>query len=161
VGGLAGAVEQIFGSYLTSALLLPRRERRTVYRSRPGPLARPPSHFPPIRPSLPACGTVEKFRPHPSHIGSALASTEWPANSVSQNLTSLGMDGLQNLETAWMGNRARRPKGGNRVYNGAISRDPDVRPHVALSIIVFICDINSERLLFLDGLTRSKMQTDF
>jgi hypothetical protein len=40
-----GAVEQIFGSHLTSALLIQRGERCTVYRFPPAPTAASPPHF--------------------------------------------------------------------------------------------------------------------
>ena len=41
----------------------------------------PPSHFPRIHVTASFCirEKVEKFRPHPSHLGSALGPTEWPA----------------------------------------------------------------------------------
>jgi hypothetical protein len=76
-GILPGAVDENRGPHLTSVRLIPRSERCTVYRFRPGPPAGPPLVFPFVRRFL-TVGTclraaIEKFRPHPSHLGSALA----------------------------------------------------------------------------------------
>jgi hypothetical protein len=93
-GSWPGAVEQNRGPHLTSALLSQRIERCTVYRFRPGPPAESPPHLPPSAapsPSVPGCGPrLEKFRPHPSHLGSALVSTEWPAQKETIEVRSGG-----------------------------------------------------------------------
>jgi len=59
-----------------------RGGRCTAYRSRRQPPAQAATHFPPSAAasssSAPASGaTIEKFRPHPSHVGSAPVPIEW------------------------------------------------------------------------------------
>ena len=77
------------GPNLTAVLLSQRSERCTVYRFRPGSPAGLPPHFPPSAvssPSAPLRATIEKFRPHPSHLGSALGpqngGPNWETNEA-------------------------------------------------------------------------------
>jgi hypothetical protein len=117
------------GPRITSVLVRQRIGRCTVYR--PGPPARRGRHCISLPSAafltvIPVRVTAEKFRPNPSHIGSALVPTEWPAQKERNQGRSGGV-----LTGAVEQNRGPHMTSvllSHHIERGTVYRSPPERP---------------------------------